>query len=210
MFSRKAAMIIAINASGFHVSTTVQPGEMPVMKKAFIGFLFACSVILVGCSSPETASTTTPSPTVAPVAATPAPTAAPVDYAASVTKAKEDVEKALTEYKAKNYAGAVESLESAHKGLVAISANAPAMLKSGLETAGKGIESAKAMVEKKDSKVGTTLSNLVTSLTSLASTAKGAGGVADAAGSMMKSAAGAAGDAAGSMMKSAKEATEKK
>ncbi len=183
------------------------------MKKVFIGFLFACSVILVGCSSTETATTTTPSPTVAPVAATPAPTAAPVDYAASVTKAKEDVEKAVTEYKAKNYTGAVESLDSAHKGLVAISEGAPATLKSGLETAGKGIESAKALVEKKDAKAGTTLSGLVSSLTALANTAKGPGGLADAAGSMMKSAEGAAkgaADAAGSMMKSAKEATEKK
>jgi hypothetical protein len=187
------------------------------MKKAFIGLFFSFALVLSACTQEPAATNTAPSPTPVAAVATPAPTATPVDYVGGLMAAKTDLEKALTEVKAKNYTAAVESLDGAHKGLSALAASAPVLLKSGLETAGTGLESAKALIEKKDKGAEKSLTGLIASVTKLADTAKnadgGVAGAAAAAGAMLKDAAGAAQgaakDAAGAAGAAMKGAVEK-
>ncbi len=163
------------------------------MKKAFIGLFFTFALVLSACTQESATTITTPSPTPVAVVATPAPTPTPVDYAGGLLTARSSLEKALTDYKARDYTAAVESLDGAHKGLTALTASAPVLLKSGLETTGKSIESAKGLVEKKDKGAEKMLTGLIASVTKLADTAKTAdGGLAGAAGSIVKDAAGTA------------------
>jgi hypothetical protein len=195
------------------VNHSIQQGEFTIMKQAFIGLIFTFALVLSACTS-EPAATTTTAPSPSPVAAAaPEPTATPVDYVAGLMTAKTGIEKALADVKAKDYTAAVESLDGAHKGLTGLSASAPVLLKGGLETAGKGIETAKALVEKKDKGAEKSLTGLVASLTKLTDTAKtadgGVAGMADAAGSMLKGAAGAAKDAAAGAGAAMKGAVEK-
>ena len=162
------------------------------MKKVFVGSFFVLALALSACTQTEAPKTAAPSP--APIAiATPAPVEAPA-VTGDLGKAKVSLEKALADYKAKNYPAAIAAVDAAHKEVAAMSANAPALLKSGLETAGKGIESAKGLIEKKDAGTEKTLTGLIASVSKLADTAKtaagsGLAGAAAAAGSMVKDAA---------------------
>ncbi len=158
-----------------------------------------------------------------PPPATPAPVAiaTPVEApkpAGDLSAAKVSLEKAVTELKAKNYAGAASAVDAASTELTAMAANSslPDAVKGSITKAAANLAPLKALIEKKDASAEKGLMASVASLGKLAEMTKmlsGAGGAAAGAaagaagalGGMMKGAAEKAGSAAGAVKDAAAE-----
>ena len=140
------------------------------MKQAIVTIiavgLLGALLALSGCSQPETANTTT-TPTATPAAATPAPAAA---QSGDLQQAVEKLEKALRELQDKNYRGALDWINGAHKEVTAVlnDSNTPALVKPNVETANTDLDKVKALVEKKDPTAEKSLNAALAEITKLA------------------------------------------
>ena len=140
------------------------------MKQAIVTIiavgLLGALLALSGCSQPETANTAT-TPTATPAAATPAPAAA---QSGDLQQAVEKLEKALRELQDKNYRGALDWINGAHKEVTAVlnDSNTPALVKPNVETANTDLDKVKALVEKKDPTAEKSLNAALAEITKLA------------------------------------------
>ncbi len=126
--------------------------------------LLGTLLALSGCSQPETANT---APTATPAAATPAPAAA---QGGDLQQAVEKLEKAIRELQDKNYRGALDWINGAHKEVTAVlnDSNTPALVKPNVETANTDLDKVKALVEKKDPTAEKSLNAALAEITKLA------------------------------------------
>lgn len=137
------------------------------VKQAITTIIAAGLLLLSGCTQPETANTAT-TPTATP-AATVAPTAAAAQ-SGDLAKAAEDLDKAIRELQDKNYRGALDWINGAHKEVTAVlnASDTPAAVKSGVETANTDLDNVKALVEKKDPTAEKSLKAALAQITKLA------------------------------------------
>jgi len=143
----------------------VKQAIVTIIAVGLLGALLALS----GCSQPETANTAT-TPTVTPAAATPAPAAAAAAQSGDLQQAVEKLEKALRELQDKNYRGALDWINGAHKEVTAVlnDSNTPALVKPNVETANTDLDKVKALVEKKDTTAEKSLNAALAEITKLA------------------------------------------
>jgi hypothetical protein len=152
----------------------------PMIKQAFFSSLLGAMFVFAGCSQP-------PQPASAPASPSPTATVAEAPRSGDMLQAKEDLTKALTEAQNRNYRGALDLVNSAHKELTAVAANNPNLpdaVKTSLEQAGAGLEKLRPLLEQRDKTVDKMLTAAITNIDKLGTLVQGLTAVQGAAGAI--------------------------